>query len=242
MSKKTDGLTEEEEQERQARKGTYIELKDPYETYRRPYGLLAKAGIATAGMRPRDAWNAVNELRRAEVAAKRQEKEAGKPPKRAKIKPARAVNKPKAKEPQSGWYNRNGKPSPTLVAGGLADIAPYDPQRFAELYEKYDKHLHFRKNTNAAKLYEQIKTGKYTGLKGPKKLYESDSYKVYQKNIKAGERVFLNFPVQPKPQMIWALKKRGWHWNDLENAWGVPVDKYDEKFVKGIEENYSKYL
>lgn len=100
MSKKTDGLTEEEEQERQARKGTYIELKDPYETYRRPYGLLAKAGIATAGMRPRDAWNAVNELRRAEVAAKRQEKEAGKPPKRAKIKPARAVNKPKAKEPE----------------------------------------------------------------------------------------------------------------------------------------------
>ena len=143
---------------------------------------------------------------------------------------------------QSGWYNRNGKPSPTLVAGGLADIAPYDPQRFAELYEKYDKHLHFRKNTNAAKLYEQIKTGKYTGLKGPKKLYESDSYKVYQKNIKAGERVFLNFPVQPKSQMIWALKKRGWHWNDLENAWSVPVDKYDEKFVKGIEENYSKYL
>ena len=51
MSKKTDGLTEEEEQERQARKGTYIELKDPYETYKRPYGLLAKAGIATAGMR-----------------------------------------------------------------------------------------------------------------------------------------------------------------------------------------------
>ena len=76
MSKKTDDLTEEEEQERQARKGTYIELKDPYETYRRPYGLLAKAGIATAGMRPRDAWNAVNELRRAEAAAKRQEKEA----------------------------------------------------------------------------------------------------------------------------------------------------------------------
>ena len=41
MSKKTDGLTEEEEQERQARKGTYIELKDAYETYRRPHGLLA---------------------------------------------------------------------------------------------------------------------------------------------------------------------------------------------------------
>ena len=399
MNKQRTDLTEEEkEREQQApKKGTYIELKDPCETYRRPYGLLAKAGISTAGMRPRDAWNAVNELRRAEAAAQWQEKEAKKRPKQAKIKPARAVNKPKAKEPQkvlpappqrlapplpknkqkaavpelsardremannnsmfnrgdgtvnsykayadeingwdislkqkekliaqlkkkfderlsvdaryvpwtvsgpagynakkmngladramrtsaeisdwfdkvrenvkrsnqntddrgakarqseewfnralqSGWYNRNGKPDPTQVANGLAEIALYNPKRFAVLYEKYDKQLHFRKNTNAAKLYEKVKTGEYTGLKGPKKLYESDSYNVYRKNIKAGERVFINFPVPPKPQMIWALKKRGWHWNDMENAWSVPVDKYDEKFVKGIEENYSKYL
>ena len=399
MNKQRTDLTEEEkEREQQApKKGTYIELKDPCETYRRPYGLLAKAGISTAGMRPRDAWNAVNELRRAEAAAQRQEKEAKKRPKQAKIKPARAVNKPKAKEPQkvlpappqrlalplpknkqkaavpelsardremannnsmfirgdgtvnsykayadeingwdislkqkekliaqlkkkfderlsvdaryvpwtvsgpagynakkmngladramrtsaeisdwfdkvrenvkrsnqntddrgakarqseewfnralqSGWYNRNGKPDPTQVANGLAEIALYNPKRFAVLYEKYDKQLHFRKNTNAAKLYEKVKTGEYTGLKGPKKLYESDSYNVYRKNIKAGERVFINFPVPPKPQMIWALKKRGWHWNDMENAWSVPVDKYDEKFVMGIEENYSKYL
>ena len=76
-NKRTDLTEEENEQERQTpQKGTYIELKDPYETYRRPYGLLAKAGISTAGMRPRDAWNAVNELRRAEAAAQRQEKEA----------------------------------------------------------------------------------------------------------------------------------------------------------------------
>ncbi len=102
MNKQRTDLTEEEkEREQQApKKGTYIELKDPCETYRRPYGLLAKAGISTAGMRPRDAWNAVNELRRAEAAAQRQEKEAKKRPKQAKIKPARAVNKPKAKEPQ----------------------------------------------------------------------------------------------------------------------------------------------
>ena len=399
MNKQSTDLTEEEKERKQQapKKGTYIELKDPCETYRRPYGLLAKAGISTAGMRPRDAWNAVNELRRAEAAAQRQEKEANKRPKLAKIKPARAVNKPKAKEPQkvlpappqrlalplpknkqkaavpelsardremannnsmfnrgdgtvnsykayadeingwdislkqkekliaqlkkkfderlsvdaryvpwtvsgpagynakkmngladramrtsaeisdwfdkvrenvkrsnqntddrgakarqseewfnralqSGWYNRNGKPDPTQVANGLAEIALYNPKRFAVLYEKYDKQLHFRKNTNAAKLYEKVKTGEYTGLKGPKKLYESDSYNVYRKNIKAGERVFINFPVPPKPQMIWALKKRGWHWNDMENAWSVPVDKYDEKFVMGIEENYSKYL
>ena len=392
-NKRTDLTEEENEQEQQTpQKGVYIELKDPYETYRRPYGLLAKAGISTAGMRPRDAWDAVNELRRAEAAAQRQEKESKKRPKQAKIKPARAVNTPKAKEPQkalpapvqrlalplpknkqkaavpelserdremannnsmfnrgdntvysykqyaeeiNGWdislkqkekliaqlkkkfderlsidaryvpwtvsgpagYNAkkmNGladralrtsaeisdwfdkvrenvkrsnhktddrresakqeearfeslmqgvaKPTATMVGYWLMPIAQYDPKRFADLYEKYDKQLHFRKNTTAAKLYEKVRAGEYKGLKGPKKLFESDSYNVYQKNIKAGERVFLNFPVRPKPQMIWALKKRGWHWNDLENAWSVPVDKYDEKFVKGIEENYEKYL
>ena len=100
-NKRTDLTEEESEKERRPQqKVTYIELKDPYETYRRPYGLLAKAGISTAGMRPRDAWNAVNELRRAEAAAQRQEKEAKKRRKQAKIKPARAENKPKAKEPQ----------------------------------------------------------------------------------------------------------------------------------------------
>ena len=37
--------------------------------YRRPYGLLQKAGVSTAGMTPRDAWSAWNELRKEERAA-----------------------------------------------------------------------------------------------------------------------------------------------------------------------------
>ena len=70
-NKRTDLTEEESEKERRPQqKVTYIELKDPYETYRRPYGLLAKAGISTAGMRPRDAWNAVNELAEGKGAAK----------------------------------------------------------------------------------------------------------------------------------------------------------------------------
>ena len=52
----------------------------------------------------------------------------------------------------------------------------------------------------------------------------------------------MKFTTKPKPQMIYALKKRGWHWNSLEEAWSIPAEKYDADFVKGIEERYKKYL
>ena len=357
-----------------------IELKVRSSLYKRPYGLLSQAGIATDGMTPREAWGAVNELRRAEAAAKRAEKEAKKQPK-AEKKAVRAAPKPvpnkkteekrttaamaavpelsernreiansnsqfdrgnntvasykayaaeinswdipkskkekliadlhkryeeklsldaryvpwtvsgparypaqkmnaiadramkashdivtwfdgiresvkKSKDIGDDFKKKARKEEETLhlmmrqfpnmsaatVGNWLAPIAQYDPKRYKELYEAYDKKYHFRKNSTAAKLYDGILNGTYKGIKPPKKLYESDSYNAYRKNIQSGERVFLKFTTKPKPQMIYALKKRGWHWNALENAWSVPVGKYDADFVKGIEENYEKYL
>lgn len=93
--------------------------------------------------------------------------------------------------------------------------------------------MRFRKNSTAAKLYDGIQNGTYKGIKPPKKLYESDSYNAYRKNIQSGERVFLKFTTKPKPQMIYALKKRGWHWNALENAWSVPVGSMTPISSKG---------
>ena len=80
MSKRTTDLTEEEK-DAQAPSNKQIitidsrAIDEAITRLRRPYGLLAKAGIETDGMRPRDAWNAVNELRKAESAARRREKE-----------------------------------------------------------------------------------------------------------------------------------------------------------------------
>lgn len=327
--------------------------------YRRPYGLLQKAGVSTAGMTPRDAWSAWNELRKEERAAKEKKPKAAKIPKIRKgqvpvpelsawnrdmannnsmfnrgnntvdayksyadeingwdisVKqkekligqlkkkydeklsldaryvpwtvsgparyPAQKMNgiaeramqksveisdwfkgversvknsgrqyqedrKTEAKRKEEEFYHlMKSMPNmgATTVATWLTPIAQYDPKRYAELYEKYDKEYHFRKNTNAAKLYEKVKTGEYTGKKPPKKLMESDSYNAYQKTIQSGERVFMKFTTKPKPQMIYALKKRGWHWNSLEEAWSIPAEKYDADFVKGIEERYKKYL
>lgn len=138
---------------------------------------------------------------------------------------------------ESGWYQ-----TPTSIANGLAAIAPHDPARFAELYEQYDKKYHFRKNTNAAKLFEQVKAGTYTGEKQPQKLHETENLNTYTKNIQAGERVFMKFITRPKPQLIYALKRRGWHWNANEEAWSIDSKKYDKEFVEGIDENYKKYL
>lgn len=371
----------EEKSEQEKRKSGIIELKDPYAKYRRPYGLLAKSGVSTSGMRPREAWEALDELRRAEAAARRQEQETKKTPTKIKstngmtkskpeqrLAPPQPKNKQKVAVPElserdretansnsmfdrgdvtvkayksyadeiNGWdislkqkeklisqlkkkfdeklsvdaryvpwtvsgpagYNskkmnglaergmrhsadisnwfegveRSVKNSSrqyqddrkteakrkeeefyhlmrsmpnmgaTTVATWLTPIAQYDPKRYAELYEKYDKEYHFRKNTNAAKLYDKVKKGEYTGKKLPKKLMESDSYNAYKKTIQSGERVFMKFTTKPKPQLIYALKRRGWHWNSLEEAWSVPVDKYDADFVKDIEERYKKYL
>lgn len=132
---------------------------------------------------------------------------------------------------------------PKMVADALVPIAQYDPKRFQELYEKYDSELHFRKGTNADKVYQSVKSGTFQKAAPPKKLHETDHLNTYQSKLKSGEdRVFLKFTTRPKPQMIMALKRRGWHWNALESAWSVPVGKYDEAFIKGIDERYAKYL
>ena len=138
---------------------------------------------------------------------------------------------------ENGWYR-----TPTDIATGLAAIAPHDTARFVELYEQYDKKYHFRKNTNAAKLYERVKAGTYTGEKQPQKLHETENLNTYTKNIQAGERVFMKFTTRPKPQLIYALKRRGWHWNANEEAWSIDSKKYDKEFIEGIDENYKKYL
>lgn len=131
---------------------------------------------------------------------------------------------------------------PQMVADALLGVAPHDPQRFAELYEEYDKQYHFRGNTNAAKVYKSVKAGTFQKAKPPEKLHETENLNTYRKKIDAGERVFLKFTTRPKPQLVYALKRRGWHWNAYEQAWSVPPEKYDAAFVAGIDENYEKYL
>lgn len=130
-----------------------------------------------------------------------------------------------------------------MVARALEGVAVHDAKRYTELYEEYDKKYHFRKNTSAAKIYEEIKAGNFNGgKKTAEKLHETENLNAYRKKIDAGERVFMKFTTRPKQQLVYALKKRGWHWNSNEQAWSVPVSKYDEEFVKGIDERYKKYL
>lgn len=133
--------------------------------------------------------------------------------------------------------------NPKMVADALAPIAQYDTARFVELYEKYDKELHFRKGTNADKIYRAAKSGSYKGEELPRKLHETENLNTYTGKLRSGEeRVFMKFTTRPKPQLIYALKKRGWHWNATEGARSVPASKYDAEYVQSIDEKYAKYL
>lgn len=148
----------------------------------------------------------------------------------------------RAEENFSLWLSRGWYANPTAIANGLTPIAVHDPQRFVDLYEQYDKKYHFRKSTTAAKMYDSIKAGTFKGAPKAEKLHETSNLNTYKKQIAAGERVFLKFTTRPKPQVVYALKRRGWHWNALEGAWSVPVDKYDADFVDSIDDRYAKYL
>ena len=153
-----------------------------------------------------------------------------------------AADAKRAEEHFRYYLERGLITSPTMIANALTPIAQYDPARFVELYDEMDRKYRFRKNTTAAKIYDRIKAGTYQGAPKAQKLLETDNLNAYRKRIDAGERVFMKFTTRPKPQLVYALKRRGWHWNALEGAWSVPVDKYDEEFVSFIDDRYAKYL
>ena len=104
--KRSEGEDEEKRDEQ------LIELKVRSSLYKRPYGLLSQAGIATDGMTPREAWSAVNELRRAEAAAKRAEKEAkkGKAPINAETSKAQPAAKQNAAAPSKTEGEEKARP------------------------------------------------------------------------------------------------------------------------------------
>ena len=45
-----------------------------------------------------------------------------------------------------------------------------------------------------------------------------------------------------KPQLIYALKKKGWWWNTYKGAWSTYLDRVDVEWIKNISEKYEEYL
>ena len=119
----------------------------------------------------------------------------------------------------------------------LMDLAVLAPEKFAELFEKYQPKYKWRKNSNLYKAYEAAKSGKLVA-KTRDTFFEDANLTAYR----FGDRAFIKFVMRPQRQLIVALKSRGWWWNSNESAWSTYLNKVDEDWIKGISTQYAKYI
>jgi hypothetical protein len=101
------------------------------------------------------------------------------------------------------------------------------------MYEKYK----WRKNTKVYKLYVQSKNGEIKEVRR-EEIFKDENYSVYT----LGDRVFINFVMKPKRQLMVALKSRGYWWNAYDGAWSTYLSKLDIDFVSNLSTKYEKYI
>lgn len=123
-------------------------------------------------------------------------------------------------------------------------------KQFKKMFEELNKYKNYRKNTNVYKLYKKIVDGEITSESIEKKNYEAnktiyrcDEYEISNLKIDAGQRVIIKFLVYPKPQLVYALKRRGYHWYSYNGGGFITKpEKFDLEWAKSIKTNYEKYL
>ena len=121
---------------------------------------------------------------------------------------------------------------------------------FKQMFEELNKYKQYRKNTNVYKLYKKIVDGEITSesiekrnYEANKTLYKCDEYVISNLKIDAGQRVIIKFFVYPKPQLVYALKRRGYHWYSYDGGGFITKpEKFDLDWAKSIKDNYEKYL
>ena len=124
-----------------------------------------------------------------------------------------------------------------------------DTKLYKELFEKLNKIVNYRKNTNMYKAYKQVLDGNLSSEKIQKKdaednkvLFTCSDYTVRKVKIQAGDRIGIEFMFRPKPQLIYALKKRGFTWHSLKGLWVCKPEKFDLEWAKNISKQYEKYI
>ena len=79
----------------------------------------------------------------------------------------------------------------------LVKLAVLAPDKFAELFEKYQPKYKWRKNSNLYKAYEAAKSGKLVQKKR-ETFFEDANFTAY----KFGDRAFIKFVMRPQRQLI----------------------------------------
>ncbi len=124
-----------------------------------------------------------------------------------------------------------------------------DTKLYKELFEKLNKIVNYRKNTNDYKVYKSVIDGEITNESIKKQdeinnqvIFKNADYEIKNITIKAGKRIAIKFTFFPKPQLKYALKSRGYVWYSFENCFLIKPEKFDLEWAKNISNQYKKYL
>ncbi len=142
-------------------------------------------------------------------------------------------------------YSVNAAMAQSYVTKALkADTALYK-----ELFEKLNKVCNFSKNSNFYKGYKLVNEGKLSSDSIQKQeavdnklLYKCSDYEVSNLKIQAGKRIAIKFTFYPKPQLVYALKRRGFIWYSFGDCFICKPERFDLEWAKGIKTQYEKYL
>lgn len=119
----------------------------------------------------------------------------------------------------------------------IMTLATIDNKKFIEIYEQLQPKYKWRKNSNIFKLYVASINGEIKEIK-KEIIYEDENFTSYIE----GERAYIKFLMKCKPQLIYALKKKGWWWNSHKGAWSTYFDKVDKDWIASISQKYEDYL
>ena len=111
-------------------------------------------------------------------------------------------------------------------------LAKIDRQKFNELYEELNNKIPFKKSTIPYKIYHNIE--KINQLQKVI-ILENDDVSIWQ-----DEKTYIKFKMKPKPQLIFALKKKGFYWNAHNGCW--QNKKVNIEWLKEFEEMYGEYI
>ena len=136
-----------------------------------------------------------------------------------------------------------------LAQSYLDEALKTDKKLYLEMFEKLNKLANYNKNSNVYKAYKAVTEGKVSTesiqakeAEDNKIIYKCDDYTVRNMSIQAGKRIAIEFVFYPKPQLVYALKKRGFTWYSFGKCFICKPDKFDLEWAKGISKQYEKYI
>lgn len=95
----------------------------------------------------------------------------------------------------------------------------------------------YRKNSNLYKIYAKLKNDEPVWSE-KELIFKNEDYEAFIED----DRVFINFILKPKRQLIVALKSRGYWWNARKECWSTYINKLDKEWICSLSESYSKYI